>query len=327
MSEFGPSFTPEDVKPPEVNYETGETRFGDKDELVSIMEHGTAHLMGRVEDFYPDIPHHRNVVEMAHVRMENGGSRNIAEFVTIDDDQGHHLEAIFKPVRGEAKKFYAENGLGHDYPREVGAYIVSEHFGLDLVPPTILREINGHVGSLQLFLPHQRYKLASEAMHRLDDEQLEAFMHSPDVVNLQLLDWITANADRHVENYMLKVDDRGAPEMRNNTPEVIAIDNGLAFNELFYRLKANRNDLPGPYLHLTKNNLANATVTTPLTESARECVERGVANANRLNEALLSLPDIESREIERMWQRIQALLESNVFLSGYNYKQHVEYPK
>ena len=302
-----------------------ETRFGDKAELISVMEQGTAEIKGRVEDFY-EVPEHRNVVEMAYVRMEQGGSRNVAEFVTIDDEVGHHLECIFKPVRGEAEKFYRQNGLGHDYPREVATYLVSEHFGFDLVPPTTLREIGGQIGSLQLFMPYDRYKLGSEALHGLDEEDYTDFLGSPDVHHLNTLDWITANADRHVNNYMLKVDDDRRPILNAGRPEIVAIDNGLALNELFYRLKANRNDLPGPYQHLTRDHATKRNLTVPLPTELRERISEGIQNRAGVTEALLSLPDIDAKEIERLWQRAQALVDTGVFLSGYNYRDHITYP-
>lgn len=325
MSERGPSFYPEETLEKEVEPVESETRFGDKAELISIMETGTAEVKGRIEDFYK-VPEHRNVVEMAHVRMENGGSRNITEFVTIDDEAGHHLECVFKPVRGEAKKFYAQNGLGHDYPREVASYLVSEHFGLDLVPPTVLRQIRGQVGSLQLLMPFDHYELGGEALNRIPEEEYETFMHSADVHNLQALDWIIANADRHVNNYLFKVDQDRQPILTNGVPQIVAIDNGLAFNELFYRLKANRNDLPGPYQHLTRDNMTKALVATQLPPLLREKIALGMADRAPITEALLSLPDIDEREIERMWQRTQALVDTGVFLSGYNYREHTRYP-
>ncbi len=319
MSERGPSFNPEESQSVETAESAEkETRFGNKEEIVSVMEAGTAEVVGRIEDFY-NVPPHRNVVEMAYVNIEAGRTRNIAEFVTIDDEAGHHVEAVFKPVRGEAKDFYNANGLGHDYPREVASYLISEHFGFDLVPPTTLRTINGHIGSLQLFMPYERYKLASEALLELDDEDSQSFMESTDVRNMAALDWIIANGDRHVNNYMAKVDAEKRPILTNGAPELIAIDNGLAFNSTFYNVKGgSRRELPGPYQFMMWNDIEKKLVSTPLPPELRDRVARGYDNRMAISEALLSLPDIEEAEIERMWQRTKALVDTGVFLSSTN---------
>lgn len=315
------------LSPEELGLSSPESRFGDKQMLIEVMEHGTAEIKGALEDFH-NIPPHRNRVEWAYVTHETIATRNSSEFVVIDDEAGHHIECIFKPLQGEDVKFHNENGLGHDYSREVASYLVSEHFGFDLVPPTTLRQINGKVGSLQLFMPEKRYELGVEAIHRMRPEDDENFEQEPDVHRLAVFDWIIANADRHVHNYMMKMDDEGYVDCSEGL-QMVAIDNGAAFNELFYRMKASpsRNDLPGPYQFLTRNNVTNKTVKMPLPPELLAQIRAGADRRDQLTESLLSLPDLDPKEVERLWQRVDALIESGVFLSGYNYGEHVEYPK
>lgn len=311
--------------PEDIGFSESESRFGDKEALCNIMEHGKAEIAGRLEDFQ-DVAPHRNVVELAYVRHEMIGTRGLNDFVVIDDESGNRVEAIFKPVSGEDKKFYNQNGLGHDYPREVAAYLVSEYFGLDLVPPTIYRSINDKLGSLQLYMPHDRYRTGFEAKSAMDNTAVDNFVQSKEVQKLQVLDWIIANADRNVNNYMLKTGPDGAPDFSQGEPEIIAIDNGIGFNELFYRLMANRNDISGPHQFLTKNHITKETVTTRLPDQMLENLKNGYEHRDILSERLLSLPDIPKVEIDSMWDRVKGLIDSGVFLSGYNYREHTNLP-
>ncbi|MBA2307446.1 hypothetical protein H0W26_04910 [Candidatus Dependentiae bacterium] len=77
-------------------------------------------------------------------------SRNVMKFVVLEGG----LEAVFK----KGKYAYAE----------VAGYKASQIMGLGLVPPAVLRTINGEVGSLQLFIPsigtieHYKHELSSK---------------------------------------------------------------------------------------------------------------------------------------------------------------------
>ncbi|MFM8382590.1 MAG: phosphatidylinositol kinase, partial [Actinomycetota bacterium] len=46
-------------------------------------------------------------------------------------------KAIYKPLRGERPLWDFPPGL---YKREIAAYVVSEHLGLHVVPPTVERD-------------------------------------------------------------------------------------------------------------------------------------------------------------------------------------------
>jgi hypothetical protein len=293
-------------------------RFGDKKELVDLFENAPVRLLGKIEDYYK-VPPHRNVVELAHVNYEIRGAREEADLAIIESS-GHELTCVFKPYDGEDKSFHRENGLGAGYSRERAAYLISEHFGFDLVPPTVIRTIGGRVGSLQLFMPYDRYRNGSDIMPTLGEESLNMVQESPDLITLAVLDWIIAQADRHSGNYLVKIDpSTGTADLSNDQLELIAIDNGISLNDVFYRIKANRNDLPGPYKFLTQHPESQQPVFNALTASLRMKVEQGLANKQKLTTELAGLDDIDPVEIEKMWQRAQALLGSNSFLSGYNY--------
>lgn len=310
------SFSPE---PNDAISEDTKSQFGSKEMVQQAMEAGNVLVLGNIEEFY-DVAPHRNVVELAQFKFEQHGTRNVSELIEIDTEGAHFL-GVFKPVAGEDATFHNQNGLGHDYPREAASYLVSEHFGFDLVPPTIIRTVNGRLGSLQLFLPPDKYHVGAKAMLTIPDEKAEAVLSSPDIEALHVFDWITANADRHGDNYMCKVDGNGVADVANGAIKIAAIDNGSAFNDQFYRLKANRADIPGPYQFLTYDNLTKTNRYVLLPSLMKEKLASGYRNKEELTKALLAMPDIEPIEISKIWERVEKLLSAGVFISGHNYRE------
>ncbi|HUD20750.1 MAG TPA: hypothetical protein VMQ44_01620 [Candidatus Saccharimonadales bacterium] len=297
-----------------------ESRFGDKRSLESVMETGSAKIMGRLEDFF-DVPHHRNVVELAHITVEATAARNISEYVIVNDAQGNEIKCVYKPVSGEDTKFYRENELNHDYPSEAAAYMVSEHFGFDLVPPTLVRPIEGQLGSLQLFMPQEKYLLESKTVQDTSEESLDRYEDSEDLKTLCVFDWIVANADRNTNNYLLKVDENKQVEHTETGTKIVAIDNGLAFNSKFYRMKGAKKDVPGHYSNLTLDGATDKPVSNPVPEAIMAKVKAGYESRDKLTEVLLSIPDLDHDEITKMWERVEGLIKSGVYLSSYNYRQ------
>ena len=82
-------------------------------------------------------------------------SSNATFLVNVCAD-GVAAQAIYKPVRGERPLWDFEPGL---HRRELAAYRLSEAMGLDLVPPTIIRDGPMGEGSLQWFVnaDHQQH--------------------------------------------------------------------------------------------------------------------------------------------------------------------------
>ncbi len=154
-----------------------------------------------------------------------GGGINKTEFIALKDDGS----VVFKPVSGEVfagEHFNAHVKPGTYYKRERAAYLVSEFFGFKLVPPTILRELNGEVGSVQEFIPDTEpgFKLTTRDRSsifenvnvigkRRDKKYEEA------LAKLSVFDHLIWNIDRHGGNFLLK------------EGNVYAIDNGFAFNK------------------------------------------------------------------------------------------------
>ena len=74
-----------------------------------------------------------------------GGGTNQTLYIKLKNDGS----VVFKPKDGEAEM------LAHleQYKRERAAYLVDRFMGLNLIPATVIREIDGKIGSAQEFIP------------------------------------------------------------------------------------------------------------------------------------------------------------------------------
>ena len=82
-------------------------------------------------------------------------SSNATFLVNLSLD-GEVAQAIYKPLRGERPLWDFGPGL---HRRELAAYLLSEAMGIDLVPPTVIRDGPLGEGSLQWFVDvdHQQH--------------------------------------------------------------------------------------------------------------------------------------------------------------------------
>jgi uncharacterized repeat protein (TIGR03843 family) len=121
-------------------------------------------------------------------------------------------QAIYKPLRGERPLWDFEPGL---HRREVAAYHLSEALGIDLVPPTVLRDGPYGEGSLQWFVDvdhRQHYFTIHEERPDLHDT-LRA---------VALFDLLANNTDRKSGHVLIDADDH-----------IWGIDHGLCFSADF----------------------------------------------------------------------------------------------
>lgn len=110
------------------------------------------------------------------------------------------VQAIFKPD--------TSNTIVVGAKREVAAYELDEVLKFNIVPMTVLRTIDGKVGSVQYFL---------KDVQDVDNDLLI----NPYIRVLKVFDYLMGNLDRHIENMILwKTDHR-----------LIAIDNGGGFQD------------------------------------------------------------------------------------------------
>jgi|GEM_PF-1913180 len=307
---------------PETERESTESRFGDKEAIRVALEKGDAHNMGPIENHY-HVPMHRNKVDLAYVQHELIGARNLSHLTSVDLG-GIHLEAVFKPKSGEDHTFNRQNGLRGLSSREEASYLISEHFGFDLVPPTVVRPVEGQVGSLQLFMPFDTYRNGLDVT--LSDTEADLISQSPDLAHLAMFDWITAQGDRQGGNYMYKVEQNTTKaDTSEGQVRLVAIDNGISLNDQFYRMKASpgRMDLPGPYHYLTtegpiRPGHPSKPVYHEIPAPYLEKIAKGFQDHQRLDQNLLALEEIDQLDVTRMWQRVEALLTYRTFLSAYN---------
>jgi uncharacterized repeat protein (TIGR03843 family) len=120
-------------------------------------------------------------------------------------------QAVYKPARGERPLWDFPTGL---YRREVAAFVLADHLGWDLVPPTVERDGPLGPGSVQLFVPA---RFEEHYFTFRDDERFGDALR-----RLCAFDIVSNNTDRKSGHCLLGEDDR-----------VWAIDNGLSFHAQF----------------------------------------------------------------------------------------------
>ncbi len=139
-----------------------------------------------------------------------GGVNEVIYVDLIDDGC-----AMFKPADGENQtKVFPELKAGTYYKRERAAYLVDRFLDLGLVPPTVIREMDGSVGSMQEFIPDAQTPRSMDA-----DEWQSLDFESDAFQKMWLLDYIIHNADRNMGNYLIK----------DGGETVKAIDHGFCF--------------------------------------------------------------------------------------------------
>jgi uncharacterized repeat protein (TIGR03843 family) len=194
-----------------------------------------------------------------------------ATFLTnllVDGEQV--AQAIYKPHRGERPLWDFPSGL---YQREVAAYRLCAALGWGGVPPTIEREGQFGIGSMQLFVPsnfEEHYFTIHEKREDLHD-QLKAIC---------AFDLLANNTDRKSGHCLLGLDDT-----------IWAIDHGLCF-AAEYKLRT----------------VMWEFADEPIPDDLMPAIEKVAANVP-LDVATLLLDD----EVEAIQQRAAQLVARPVF--------------
>ena len=139
-----------------------------------------------------------------------GGGCNETVLIKLRDDGS----GIFKPRDGERPFLRSNIETGTYFKRERAAYLVDRFIEFDLVPPTVIREMDGKTGSLQEFIPDAMTYGGMGQQEREAIEQSES-------IKLFIFDYIIFNSDRHTYNLLVK------------DKKMHAIDNGLAFGDAY----------------------------------------------------------------------------------------------
>ncbi|MCI0888990.1 MAG: SCO1664 family protein [Chloroflexi bacterium] len=114
---------------------------------------------------------------------------------------------VYKPRSGEAPLWDFPAGTLHR--RECAAYVLSRLLGWSLVPPTVLREGQAGIGSLQLFVP----AAGDSNFFTLREE------HPDETLRMAVFDVVANNADR-----------KGGHCFMGPDGGVWGLDHGLTFN-------------------------------------------------------------------------------------------------
>lgn len=138
-------------------------------------------------------------------RMPYSSNATFLVDVTLDDAT---TKAIYKPLRGERPLWDFEPGL---HRREVSAYELSVAMGIDLVPPTVLRDGPLGEGSVQWYVE------ADHRQHYFTIHEAREDLH-PVFLEVAVFDIIANNTDRKSGHLLIDDDDH-----------IWGIDHGLCF--------------------------------------------------------------------------------------------------
>lgn len=199
---------------------------------------------------------------------------NYTYYVTLQLDGLQH-RAVYKPRSGEAPLIDFPSGTL--YLREYAAYLVSEWFGWDLVPQTVIRADGPYgPGTVQIFVeaegPAHVYSLRPSDL--------------ADLQKLALFDIIINNADR-----------KPAHCFKGVGHGLWAIDHGLAFHAR-------------PKLRTVIWDFCGE----PIPELLLQQVEAQRMSPDRVRDMERQLePLLGPRELEAFWRRVDAVLVSRTY--------------
>ena len=182
------------------------------------------------------------------------------------DERGY---GVYKPQAGEAPLWDFPSGTL--YRRERATYVMSRLLGWDLVPPTVEREGEMGVGSLQLYVPPVKQ---SNYFNLLED-------HADDALRMAVFDLVVNNADRKAGHCFVA-----------QAGGVWGIDHGLTFH-------------PHPKLRTVIWDFGGEPIPPALLTDIRRVhteLETRQKLARQLNDLLMSV------EMEALIERIQQVL-------------------
>ncbi len=286
-----------------------ESRWGDVRKVLEILRQGEIRKVVRLEEIQPDLKPHSNVVQYAELTSADQEHMNVVQEMEVQLG-GQTLKCIFKPQAGENPEILRkcqeyDPEISDFYHREVAAYLIDAHFGLEVVPPTVEREIPSQgIGSLRIYVDHELYDTCN---HLPDNVGWQELKDSPFYHGIAVLDWLIANWDRKADDYLFR---------RDEPTRLAAIDNGFALTGEIYN-KVEMSKIRGPHYLMTYDDRAQEFRNIPLPEGLKAKLQKGLANRQSLTVELQKL-DIPAKDIEAMWARTKAIIESGKFLSRKN---------
>lgn len=148
---------------------------------------------------------------------ETDGTSQVARYTLEDGSVGY-----FKSFEdnSQAEDFFNDYGttsLGAGI-NEVNSYRMAQAFGgeyTNLVPETVIREIEGKLGTLQREVAESRIRVKYEDSLELQDDYRRAV----------IFDFVIGNLDRHIGNFLY-----GESEVEYGRPRIKLIDNSFSFS-------------------------------------------------------------------------------------------------
>lgn len=201
-------------------------------------------------------------------------------------------EGFYKPLVGQ--DVYTEIALGHEYSmqaqHEIGTWKVAQKMGATytaMVPPTVLREINGELGTLSKKYPGQALNRIAGDYEYVDPHQAHA---------AAVFDATTGQRDRHPANTL--VYDRGPENIG-----ITLIDHGYSFTKLGenpHNLSIWRKYQQGNYVGDSSLNEEHIADLTRLRETNLDFL-RGIVHPDRINDRLIQISYmVEEQEIPQL---------------------------
>lgn len=156
-------------------------------------------------------------------KLGKGGVADDKRLITMADG----TKGIFKPSSGEPDFAAAFNcRWGFQAEHEAGAYIVAKLVDMkDLVPPTIIKDVNGEKGSVQAFLSNATVASAVPLKDQYDGAK--------DAARAAAFDYVVGNQDRHTENWMISNGKLGLIDHGYCFPELDHVGRGNKFSDRF----------------------------------------------------------------------------------------------
>jgi hypothetical protein len=130
-----------------------------------------------------------------HTVEQNEHSATNGSYIVKFEDGS---QAVWKPSIEESPNLRQGITAGTYYKREVAAYEISKIIGMtDLVPPTVLRDIDGSIGSLQAWETNAK---SANTFENIADKYGKSQV---DIQRASLFDAIMGNTDRHSGNWLV----------------------------------------------------------------------------------------------------------------------------
>jgi hypothetical protein len=206
------------------------------------------------------------------------GGINEKSLLKLKDDGS----IIFKPAEGE------DNDYGDDcYRKERAAYVVDRFLSFELIPPTVIREVEGRVGSAQEFIDN------APAYSAADPERRFEANNSNERIGLYILDYIIYNWDRGSGNWLVG-DDR-----------IYAIDHGYTFSDIVSRsthtIRTDPVSVPSVFMEKIENLLSSEKKLLALRDRllkllSRDEVDACIARMNFIRDQIIEQGSIPAGE-------------------------------